>query len=265
MQSTSEVFATLPRTSELAGRTAFVTGSTSGIGEAIAHALAAAGAHVLVSGRSLERAQPVVDAITALGGHATPLAIDLAAPYDQLRTAARNALAAAGGNLDVLVNNAGIYPVTATESLPDSDLDALLAVNVRAPHVLVGELVPAMAARGEGVVVNIGSWMARVGSPFGAMYTATKAALEQLTRAWAAEYGQRGVRVNTVAPGVTATPGNADAADVLAFMTTGTPAGKPVRPIDIAHAVTFLASPAATFVHGTTLDVDGGILTARTA
>ena len=109
-------------------------------------------------------------------------------------------------------------------------------------------------------MINIGSWMARVGSPFGAMYTATKAALEQLTRAWSAEYGPRGVRVNTVAPGVTATPGNAGAADILAAMTRSTVAGRPVRPVDIAFAVRYLATDDAAFVHGTTLDVDGGLL-----
>lgn len=136
-------------------------------------------------------------------------------------------------------------------------------MNVRAPHVLVGALAPAMAERGDGAVINIGSWMARVGSPSGAMYTATKAALEQLTRAWSAEFGPRGVRVNTVAPGVTATPGNSESADILAAMTQSTVAGQPVRPVDIAFAVRYLASDEAAFVHGTTLDVDGGLLAAR--
>ncbi len=131
---------------------------------------------------------------------------DLGAPPEQLRATAARAVELLGGRLDVLVANAGVYPVSATEDLPDADLEAMLAVNVRAPHVLVGALAPAMADRGDGVVVGIGSWMARVGSPFGAMYTATKAALEQLVRSWAAEYGPRGVRVNTVAPGATATP-----------------------------------------------------------
>ncbi|MCZ2837057.1 SDR family NAD(P)-dependent oxidoreductase [Modestobacter sp. VKM Ac-2985] len=243
----------------LAGRTALVTGSTSGIGAAIARGLAAEGATVAVSGRDAARGEAVVTGITADGGRAVFVPADLAGSHADLRTFAAAATTALGGRVDVLVNNAGIYPVTATADLPDADLDAMLAVNVRAPHVLVGALVPAMAERGTGAVVTIGSWMASVGSPFGAMYTATKAAAEQLTRAWAAEFGPRGVRVNTVSPGVTRTPGNEAAGDVLDAMTATTPAGVVVRPEDVAHGVLFLASDDAAMVHGITLYVDGGI------
>jgi len=263
MQSNDELLSTLPRDGRLTGRTAWVTGSTSGIGAATAHVLAASDATVLVSGRDRARAEAVATAITGAGGTAATLVADLAAPPEQLRATAARAVELLGGRLDVLVANAGVYPVSATEDLPDADLEAMLAVNVRAPHVLVGALAPAMADRGDGVVVGIGSWMARVGSPFGAMYTATKAALEQLVRSWAAEYGPRGVRVNTVAPGATATPGNADAATVLEQMTAATVAGRPVRPVDVAFAVRWLVSDEAAFVHGTTLDVDGGITATR--
>ncbi|WP_354026904.1 SDR family NAD(P)-dependent oxidoreductase [Curtobacterium oceanosedimentum] len=162
-----------------------------------------------------------------------------------------------------LVNNAGVYPGGPTESLDDATVDDLLATNIRAPHVLVAALAPGMAERGSGHIVNIGSWMARVGVPFMALYPATKAAVEQLTRAWAAEYGHRGIRVVTVAPGATATPGNADSADVLAAMTQGTPAGVPVQPVDIARAVRWVVSDQAAFVTGGTIDVDGGIASTR--
>jgi len=118
----------------------------------------------------------------------------------------------------------------------------MLAVNVRAPHVLVAAIAPAMADRGSGAIVNIGSWMAQVGSPFAAMYIATKAADEQLTRSWAAEYGPSGVHVNIVAPGVTLTPGNEAHRPVLDQMTAGTPAGVVVQPEDIADGVVFLVS-----------------------
>ena len=168
-----------------------------------------------------------------------------------------------GETSDILVNNAGIYPVTATDQLTDDDLDAMLAINIRAPHVLVAEVAPAMAARGTGAIVNIGSWMAQVGSPFGAMYTATKAADEQLTRSWAAEYGPRGVRVNSLAPGATLTPGNEAARSALDSLTAGTPAGVVVEPQDIANGVLYLASDDASMVHGITLYVDGGISNTR--
>jgi len=142
-------------------------------------------------------------------------------------------------------------------------MQALWAVNVRAPHVLVAALAPKMAERGSGAIVNTGSWMARVGVPYKGLYPATKAAIEQLTRAWAAEFGPRGVRVNTVAPGATATPGNAKSADILAAMAKGTPAGSPVQPIDIAWTVRFLVSDEARYVHGAAFDVDGGIAATR--
>ncbi|MFT2706751.1 SDR family NAD(P)-dependent oxidoreductase [Clavibacter zhangzhiyongii] len=263
MQSNNEILQSLTPDTRLAGRTAVVTGSTSGIGEAIARVLAASGAEVVVSGRSAERAAAVVDAITASGGRAHAVTVDLGADHEEVRRFARAATAALGGRVDILVNNAGVYPVGPTAALADDALDAVLAINVRAPHVLVSELAPAMAEHGSGAIVDIGSWMSRVGVPFGAAYTASKAAVEQMTRTWAAEYGPSGVRVNTVAPGATSTPGNADSADVLAAMTATTVAGVPVRPVDIAYAVRFLVSDEAAFVHGARLDVDGGITSTR--
>lgn len=255
---------TLPSSDRrLAGRTAIVTGSTSGIGAAIARTLAGQGATVVVSGRDEHRGQALVDTIVGAGGAAVFVAADLAGSYTDLRAFAADASAALGGRVDILVNNAGIYPATSTEQLPDADLDAMLAVNIRAPHVLVAELAPTMAERGSGVVVNIGSWMASVGSPYAAMYTATKAADEQLTRSWAAEYGPRGVRVNTVAPGATLTAGNEAARAVLDAMTAGTPAGVVVQPEDVAQGVLYLASDDARMVHGITLYVDGGITATR--
>lgn len=252
-------------TTRLEGRTAVVTGSTSGIGAAIARTLAAEGAHVVVSGRDAIRGDKVVAEIRGAGGGADFLAVDLAGPYDGIRAFARDATALLGGRVDILVNNAGIYPATPTVDLPDADLDAMLAVNIRAPHVLVAALAPAMTERGGGAIVNIGSWMAQVGSPFAAMYTATKAADEQLTRAWAAEFGPRGVRVNSLAPGVTLTPGNEAARPVLDRMAAGTPAGVVVQPGDIADGVAFLVSDDAAMVHGITLYVDGGITSTRSS
>lgn len=263
MESNQEVLASIPCDTRLAGRTAIVTGSSSGIGEAIARVLAASGARVVVSGRNLERAQTVVDTITAAGGTAYALPADLAGSYGDIRAFARTATQTLGGTVDILVNNAGVYPVMPTAMLSDADFDAVLATNIRAPHVLVAELAPAMAERGSGAIVNVGSWMSRVGIPAGAAYSASKAAIEQMTRTWAAEFGPKGVNVNSVAPGATATPGNAADADVLTAMTAGTVAGTPVRPVDIAFALRYLVSADAQFVHGTVLDVDGGIANTR--
>ena len=263
MQSNDEVLSTLPTDDRLAGRTALVTGGSSGIGEAIARVLAASGAAVAVAGRDAGRTDAVVKAVTGRGGRAHPVLGDLSGPADGIRALARDARDALGGRVDILVNNAGVYTVVPTPALSDDELDAMLATNVRAPHVLVAELAPAMAERGTGAVVNIGSWMARVGIPAGAVYTATKAAVEQMTRTWTAEFGPRGVRVATVAPGATATPGNAGSGDALAQMTAATAAGVPVRPVDVAFAVRWAVSDEASFVQGSIIDVDGGISSAR--
>ncbi len=224
-------------TAQTEPRTALVTGASSGIGEAIARESAAAGFTVAVHGRNEQRTRAVAEDIERQGGRAVALTADLSQSPDVVRALAAEARDQLSGHVDVLVNNAGVYPGGPTESLDDGTVDALLATNIRAPHVLVAALAPGMAERGSGHIVNIGSWMARVGVPFMALYPATKAAVEQLTRAWAAEYGHRGIRVVTVAPGATATPGNADSADVLAAMTQGTPAGVPVQPVEIARAV----------------------------
>lgn len=253
----------LPRDQRLAGRTAIVTGSSSGIGEAIAHVLAASGAHVVVHGRDVDRAEAVAAAITGGGGAASVVTGDLAESPAAARAFAAQAAEALGGWVDVLVNNAGIFPIGPTPELSDDDVAALLATNVRVPHDLVGALAPGMVERGSGAIVNITSWMAHVGTPNVGLYPATKSALEHLTQAWAAEFGPRGVRVNAVAPGATLTPGNASALEILKMMTAVSPAGQPGRPIDIAHAVRFLASDEASYIHGQVLSVDGGIVAAR--
>jgi len=242
-----------------------VTGATSGIGAAIAQALAAEGAHVVVGGRDRLRGDAIVAGIRTSGGRADFAAVDLAGSSAGIRLFAADATRTLDGRIDILVNNAGIYPATSTADLADADLEAMLAVNVRAPHVLVGQVAPAMAERGSGAIVNIGSWMARVGNPFAAMYSATKAAEEQLTRSWAAEFGPRGVRVNTVAPGATLTPGNEAAREILDAMTAATPAGVVIRPVDVAKGVLFLASDDAAMIHGIVLNVDGGISATRPA
>lgn len=263
MQSNTDALSSLPSDTRLAGRTAVVTGSSSGIGEAIARVLAASGAAVVVSGRDTARTTAVAEAIRADGGTAHAVTADLGASAGAVRAFAAEAARALGGRVDILVNNAGVYPVAPTGTTSDADLEAVWGTNIRAPHVLVAALAPGMAERGSGSIVTIGSWMARTGIPAGAVYTASKAATEQFTRTWAAEFGPRGVRVNTVAPGATSTPGNAGSEPQLAAMTAGTPAGRPVRPVDIATAVRWIVSDEAELVHGALLDVDGGLSATR--
>ncbi|MFK0294713.1 SDR family NAD(P)-dependent oxidoreductase [Streptomyces sp. NPDC090442] len=247
----------------LTGRTALVTGSTSGIGAATAHRLAAEGARVVVTGRDTARGESVVKEIRDNGGDALFIASDLTAAPDALRAFAREATDAAGGIVDLLVHNAAVCPAVDTLALSDADLERTLAVNIRAPHVLTAALAPAMTERGRGAIVVVGSWMAEVGHAFVGLYSASKAAEAQLARSWAAEFGPRGVRVNTVAPGATRTPINDGSADVIRRMTENLPAGRAGTPDDIAAAVAWLASDQAAYVHGATIAVDGGITATR--
>jgi NAD(P)-dependent dehydrogenase (short-subunit alcohol dehydrogenase family) len=243
--------------------TAVVTGSTSGIGAATARALAARGMHVLVTGRDAARGRAVVAEIAQAGGTATFVAGEITAPPPALRALAAAWTEALGGRVDVLVHNAAVCPAVDTVQLTDEDLETTLAVNVRAPQVLTAALAPGMAERGSGAIVVIGSWMATVGHAFVGFYSATKAAEAQLARSWAAEFGPRGVRVNTVTPGATRAAVDDVSGDVIAGMTSGTPAGRPGRPEEVAAAVAWLVSDAATYVHGATIPVDGGITATR--
>ena len=242
-------------TGRLAGKTALVTGATSNIGRAIALAFAAEGAHVAVSGRDRDRGPAVVKEIEAAGGRAVFVAADLDGSAARSRELAGESTVALGGRLDILVNNAAIYPGAVTPDTDEATFDQVYAVNVKAPFFLVAAVAPAMAAAGGGAIVNLGSWGARLGIPVGALYTSTKGALETLTRSWAAEFGPAGVRVNAISPGVVHEPGPARPGDTMMH---GTPAGRHGTPDAIGHAAVWLASDEAAFVQGSVIDVDGG-------
>jgi NAD(P)-dependent dehydrogenase (short-subunit alcohol dehydrogenase family) len=243
----------------LSGKTALVTGSTSNIGQAIAVAFAAEGAHVIVSGRNRERGERIVDGIRAAGGRADFVAADLDGSARRSHDLAAEATRMLGGRIDILVNNAGIFPGTTTASTDEATVDRMFGVNVKAPYFLTGVIAPAMAERGHGVIINLGSWVARLGIGIGTFYASTKGALETLTRAWSAEYGGSGVRVNAISPGVIRTPDlDPDVTHPAEVMMKGTPAGASGRPEAIAAAAVYLASDDAAFVHGTVIDVDGG-------
>jgi NAD(P)-dependent dehydrogenase (short-subunit alcohol dehydrogenase family) len=243
-------------TSELSGTTALVTGGTSGIGRATAVAMAALGAHVAVSGRDEERGRKVVAEIAAAGGRADFLAADLG-DEAAARSLARRATERLG-HVDVLVNNAGIFPFGPTEQMTEQDFDAVFALNVKAPYFLVAELAPGMAKRGHGAIVNVTTMAAQFGAAGMSLYGASKASLVLLTKSWAAEFGPQGVRVNAVSPGPTRTEGTAPMGENLDQLAAGGPAGRPGSPEEIAEAIVFLATGRASFVHGAILPVDGG-------
>jgi NAD(P)-dependent dehydrogenase (short-subunit alcohol dehydrogenase family) len=206
-------------------RTALVTGSTDGIGVAIARALATGGAEVIVSGRNAERGEQVVQSILAERGKARLAVADLSTPDGV------HALAAAAGPVDILVNNAAmLITPKPTADVPDDVIDRALAINIRAAFLLTGLLAPAMVERGSGAIVNVGSINGLVGMAHSALYSATKAAIHSLTRSWAAEYGPAGVRVNTVAPGPTVTPVLAAHADRISASSTARRRSDRARP-----------------------------------
>src|SRR5580692_2022450 len=207
--------------------TALVTGGTSGIGRAVARRLAADGMSVVVSGRNARRGADTVGEITAAGGRARFVEADLEDP------AGVDRLAAEAGEIDVLVNNAGRSVWAPTEDLKVSDYDSMFASNVRAPYLLVAAFAPAMAARGSGSVINIGSMAGSVGLATSAAYGATKAALASLTRAWTAEYSGRGVRFNTVAPGPVYT--RPQARDLFGSLAQTTAMKRAAEPAEIAE------------------------------
>lgn len=243
-----------PKNTRFAGRTALVTGSTGGLGVAIAHALAAEGAHVIVTGRNAERGETVVADIATAGGSAAFIAADLGAGEGAVR-----ALAAAAGPVDILVNNAGIWstPEPTADISEETLLDSYRA-NVIAPFVLTGALAPGMADRGSGAIVNIGSITGLIGGDKSALYNSTKAAVHSLTKSWAAEYGPAGVRINAVAPGPIATERAAESADHVAPVLARIPSRRMSTPEEVAAAVVFLAGDDAANIHGAVLSVDGG-------
>jgi NAD(P)-dependent dehydrogenase (short-subunit alcohol dehydrogenase family) len=237
------------------GKTALITGATSNIGRAIAIAFAAEGANVAVSGRNSSRGGEVVQEITRAGARAQFLAADLDGSALASRKLTDEATEALGGRIDVLVNNAGIFPGSTTPTVDEVMFDEVYAVNAKAPFFLTAAIPPEMSARGSGSIINLGSWVARLGIPVGALYASTKGAIKTLTRAWAAEFGSPGVRVNAISPGVVRASIENDPA---AAMMRGTPYSAFGNPDAIAHAAVYLGSDESRFVNRTVIDVDGG-------
>ncbi|MBB4944397.1 NAD(P)-dependent dehydrogenase (short-subunit alcohol dehydrogenase family) [Streptosporangium album] len=239
----------------MSGLTALVTGATAGIGRAIAIQLAQEGAEVVVHGRDARRGAEVVAEIEAADGAARFIQADLTDTDDVLR------LAEEAGEVDVLINNAGIYKFLPTSEMTGELFDLHMNLNTKAPYLLVRALAPGMVKRGRGSIVNISTLAVAVVTKGTGMYSASKAALEQLTEVWAAEYADKGVRVNAVAPGPTRTPGTDDMdAATLRTIAETTAMGRIAEPEEVAEAAVFLASQRASYITGVVLEVGGGRL-----
>lgn len=245
---------------QLAGKTALVTGATSGIGLATAHAFHAAGARLALTGRDAVRGQALA---AQLGPEAHFMPADLVAPgaADRLVAEAEARL----GPLDILVNNAGILFRGDALACTDEEWDRTLAINVTAVFRLSRAVLPGMLARGHGAIVNVASDWALVGAQGAVAYGVSKGAVAQLTRSMAIDHARAGIRINAVCPGDTDT-GMLDSGMAagqprdagLAQLGQAIPLGRVARPEEVAAAILFLASDASSFMTGALVPVDGG-------
>jgi 3-oxoacyl-[acyl-carrier protein] reductase len=244
-------------------RIALVTGATRGIGAAIARELACAGATLLVTGRDEARARDAAAAIVAEGGRATGFGYDAAIPRASAELAER--ITSEIGRLDVLVNNAAVLRPHVISKLSEAEFDELFQVNVKSALFLTRALRPLLEASGRGVVLNLTAAGAQAPMVGIGAYCASKAALVNLTRTLAKEWTPKGIRVNALTPGSTATdmilPVDPERrARFVAEMAAQNPMNRIAEPVEIARAARFLVSDAASYVTGHVLVVDGGLL-----
>jgi NAD(P)-dependent dehydrogenase (short-subunit alcohol dehydrogenase family) len=237
-----------------------VTGSSSGIGAAIARELSVRGARVAVTSRSRERAQRVVDELGGAGGSAAAYAADLSVPAQAAELV--EAVVADHGSLDILVNNAGIGMVRPSVAITVEEWTTALMVDLTAPFLCAQAAGRRMLAAGRGVIINIGSVFGRLGMPERAAYCAAKHGLQGVTKALAAEWAPHGVRVLQVDPAFVRTGFILESMERGGFgaaeIERRTPQGRMAEPAEVAKVVAFLASDEAEYITGSSVAVDGG-------
>jgi 3-oxoacyl-[acyl-carrier protein] reductase len=244
---------------DLTGKTALVTGASRGIGEAIARRLGETGAHVLCAARSADAVERVAAEITAAGGNATGVALDISAPdvRDHIK-----ALLEGHGNIDILVNNAGITADDLFLRMKPEAWTSVLRTNLDSAFHITQEIVKKMIRARWGRVINISSIVGLSGNPGQTNYSASKAAIIGFTKSLALEIGSRNVTVNAVAPGFVATAmTEAMTGEARAAMEARIALKRLGTPDDIAYAVVFLASEQAGYITGTVMNVSGGLYT----
>lgn len=244
----------------LAGRRALITGSSQGIGYALAAGLAASGATIVVNGRDTGKLDTSAQQLAAQGATVEKLPFD-ATEHDTVREAV-DTFEANTGPIDILINNAGMQHRTALEDFPAERFEQLLQTNVASVFHVGQACARHMISRGAGKIINIASVQTALARPGIAPYTATKGAVANLTKGMATDWAQHGLQVNAIAPGYFDTPLNAALVadpEFSAWLEKRTPAGRWGKVEELVGAAVFLASGASSFVNGHTLFVDGGI------
>jgi NAD(P)-dependent dehydrogenase (short-subunit alcohol dehydrogenase family) len=246
---------------EFDGQTAIVTGSARGFGRAICRRLARGGARVGVADINLPGAEETASLIAKDGGQAMAVRVDVASA-SSVDSLVRTALARFDGRVDILVNNAGIWTNVPTEELAEEEWDRMVAVNMKGVFLCCKAVIPIMKRQRRGHIVNIASIAVRTGGAFaGIHYVASKGGVLAMTKKLAKELGPHGIVVNGVNPGTSPTEMMVGwPQEILDGIVKNTPLGRMCQPEDIADTVAFLASDAARFVHGETVDVNGGLV-----
>lgn len=247
---------------DLTGRLALITGSSQGIGYALAEGLAQYGAEVIINGRTAETVQRAVESLRDQGLSAHAAVFDVTS-----KDAAAQGIAAIEadiGPLDILINNAGMQFRTPLEHFPADKWELLLTTNISSVFYVGQAAAQGMIARGQGKIINIASVQSELARPGIAPYTATKGAVRNLTRGMCADWAKHGLQINAIAPGYFKTPLNqalVDNPEFSSWLEKRTPAGRWGNVEELVGTAVFLSGRGSSFINGHTLYVDGGITT----